>query len=107
MIALLGWVAWFTILFFIAKLFAITIPLVSFIFIIAVANVLASIPISIYGLGTREASLLWLFSLFTVETSKVISLSLFWFVIMWLTPSIIGTVVTFYESRKHPKSERV
>jgi len=105
-IAVLGWFIWFTILFFIAQLFAITVPWIYFIFIIAVANVLASIPISIYGLGIREASLFGLFSLFQVDASKVISLSLFWFVLMWLSPSIIGTIVTFYESKKHPKVQQ-
>jgi hypothetical protein len=105
-VAVIGWFIWFTILFYIAQLFDITVPWLSFVFIIAVANVLASIPISIYGLGTREASLLWLFSIFHVDVNKIISLSLFWFVLMWLSPSIIGTIVTVYESRKHPKIQQ-
>ena len=98
--ALLGWILWFIELFFIAQLFDIHIPFVSFLFIVAVTNVLASIPISIYGLGTREAALLWLFSLYEIPAENVISLSLFWFVLLWLMPSIIGAFVTLNETRK-------
>ena len=69
----------------------------------AVADVIASIPISIYGLGTREAALIPLFSMFstsTITNEQIVSLSLFWFVIIWLSPSVIGAVITAVETRK-------
>jgi hypothetical protein len=44
--------------------------------------VIASIPISIYGLGTREAALITIFSFFDVIPENVVILSLFWFVII-------------------------
>lgn len=101
-LAVLGWVAWFVILFFIAKLFAIHVPLLTFLFMISVVSVLASLPISIYGLGTREAAMIWMFSFYEIPVENIVSFSLFWFVILWLTPSIIGAIVTTFEGRTRP-----
>ena len=78
-----------------------SISYIDFILIIAVANVMASIPISIYGLGTREISLIGLFSIFGVTRESVIAFSLFWFVIMWLVPSIIGAGITILEGKQN------
>jgi len=100
----------FTMLFFIARLFEINIPFQYFILIMVVADVIASIPISIYGIGTREAALITMFSFpqltngVFVIPEQIISFSLFWFVIFWLTPSVIGAFFTFYESNfRHNK----
>ena len=101
MIAIFGWIIWFSELYFISKLFNINILYFHFILIIAVANVMASIPISIYGLGTREISLIGLFSIFGVTRESVIAFSLFWFVIMWLVPSIIGAGITILEGKQN------
>jgi uncharacterized protein (TIRG00374 family) len=99
-ISFFGWVIKYVELFFIAILFDFTVPFWYFIMIMAVGDVIASLPISIYGIGTREASLLPLFSMFAVTNDQIISLSLFWFVIIWLTPSIIGAFVTIRETKK-------
>jgi len=102
----------FTLIFFIAKLFDINIPFQYFILIMVVADVIASIPISIYGIGTREAALITMFSFpqltngVFVSYEQIISLSLFWFVIFWLTPSIIGVFVTLHESN-FKKSKKI
>ena len=96
-----GWVLSFMEVYIIAKfLFSIDVPLVYFILILAVGNVVASFPVTVYGLGTREAAFIALFSVFNVGREEIVSLSLFWFVVAWLIPSIIGAVVTFFESRK-------
>lgn len=105
-LSLTGWLLKFVLLYFVAKLFNISIPFVSFILMLAVADVIASIPISIYGIGTREAALITMFSVpqFTngamVSAEQIVSLSLFWFVIIWLIPSIIGAFVTLYETQR-------
>jgi len=90
-------------LYLISKLFNIEVSFFYFILIIVVADVIASIPISIYGLGTREATLISIFSFFNIIPEKVLSLSLFWFVIIWLTPSIIGAFITYFETKKFNK----
>jgi hypothetical protein len=99
MISIIGWIIRFSELYLVSMLFFINVPYLYFILIIAVANVVASLPISIYGLGTREASLITLFSIFNVVPENIVSLSLFWYVLVWLFPSILGAVVTIFESK--------
>ncbi len=99
-LSIFGWIIRFSELYLISKLFDIQVPYISFIFIISVAYVVASLPISIYGLGTREATLITLFSIFAVTSEKIISLSLFWFAVIWLLPSIVGAIITAFESKK-------
>lgn len=105
-LSLTGWLLKYIMLFFIAQLFGISITLFYFILIVAVADVFSSIPISIYGIGTREAALITMFSVprFTngliISVEQIVSLSLFWYVIIWLVPSIIGAVVTLHETQR-------
>jgi ubiquinone/menaquinone biosynthesis C-methylase UbiE len=66
----------------------------------AVGDVVASIPISIYGLGTREAALISMFSIYNVIPEKILAFSLFCVVIIWLFPSVIGVIVTAFETKK-------
>ena len=99
-ISIIGWIVRFAELFLISKLFSIDVPFVYFILIIAVANVIASLPITIYGLGTREASLITMFLFFEVIPEKVLGLSLFWFTIIWFSPSVIGAIITYFETKK-------
>jgi len=77
-----------------------------FILIIAIGNVVAYLPITIYGLGTREITTIRLFSIFNVVPEKIVSLSLFWFVITWLFPSLLMATVTVREGKwfDNPKS---
>ena len=103
-ISIFGWIVRFSILFLIAGMFSINVPFYYFILIIAVANVVASIPVTIYGLGTREAALISLFSVFNVIPEKILALSLFWFAVIWLFPSVIGAVITAVETKKLNKS---
>ncbi|MDG6229422.1 MAG: flippase-like domain-containing protein [Candidatus Thermoplasmatota archaeon] len=105
-LSLSGWMLKYIILYGLAQYFNIQIPFIYFILIMAVADVIASIPISIYGIGTREAALITLFSvprftngvLFSHE--HIVSFSLYCFIILWLIPSSIGMIITLSESRK-------
>jgi len=103
----LGWFLKYIIMFLIAKMFFIEVPIIAFICIIAISEVVSSIPISIYGLGTRDAALIYMFSFFGIAQEEVISLSLFWFVIFWLYPTTIGAFVTLYETRKFNKKVKL
>lgn len=106
-ISLFGWIIKYIELYFISRLFSIEVPFIYFILILAVGDVIASAPISIYGIGTREAALIPLFSMFSltfITNEQIVSLSLFWFVIIWLSPSIIGAFVTVSETKKLNKS---
>ncbi len=98
--SVIGWIVSFTELYLLSSLFKINVPYLPFILFIAMANVVAILPISIYGLGTREATLISLFSLYGVASEQIVSLSLFWFALIWLLPSIAGAAVTFHEHKK-------
>jgi uncharacterized protein (TIRG00374 family) len=102
-----SWFTFLTMMYFIAQLFAIHIPYITFIFMLAIAAAIATIPISVYGLGTRDITLIALFSLYNIPPENSISFSLFWFVIFWVTPSIIGAVVTVLESKKFPAGKNI
>jgi len=101
-----GWILKYFELYFISKLFMIDIPFASFILLFAVADVIASVPISVYGLGTREITLITMFSEFsstTISYEQIVSFSLFVFVIFWFVPSVFGGAITFFESNKTKK----
>ena len=98
-LSILGWILRFSELYLISKLFSIEVPYIYFILMVAIANVIASLPITIYGLGTREIAMISLFSIFNISPEKIVSLSLFWFVIIWLLPSIIGAAIAVKEGR--------
>jgi len=99
-ISIFHWSLRYVLMFFIAKLFSIEIPFIYFIMIMAVSEVIVSIPVSIYALGTRELSLITMFKLWDISNEQIVSFSLFWFLIIWVTPSIIGAFVTFFETKK-------
>jgi uncharacterized protein (TIRG00374 family) len=96
-VSILGWILRFSELYLISKLFSIEIPYIYFILMIAIANVVASLPVTIYGLGTREMTMISLFSIFGISPERIVSLSLFWFVIVWLFPSILGAAIAVKE----------
>ena len=104
-VSILGWILRFSELYLISKLFSIEIPYIYFILIIAIANVVASIPVTIYGLGTREMTMISLFSIFNISPERIVSLTLFWFVIIWLFPSILGAAIAVKEGRFINKSK--
>jgi uncharacterized protein (TIRG00374 family) len=96
-LSILGWLIQFFELYLISKMFSIEMNFLYFIAIISITNVITSLPITIYGLGTREITLISLFSIFNIMPEKIVSLSLFWFVILWLIPSILGGIITIRE----------
>ena len=102
LVSIVGWIVFFTELYFIAQLFDISVPFLSLFFILAIAASIAAIPISLYGLGTRDVALVALLSLYNVPPENCISFTLLWFTIFWVTPSIIGVVITLLEHQRLP-----
>ena len=98
-LSILGWIIRFSEFYLISKIFSIEVPYIYFILIVAIGNIVASLPITIYGLGTREIAMISLFSIFNVSPEKIVSLSVFWFVIIWLFPSILGAAIAVKENR--------
>lgn len=106
LVSFFSWFVFFTELYVIAQLFSIHVPYGTFVFMVAIAATIATIPISLYGLGTRDATLVGLLSLYNVPPENSVSFTLFWFVIFWITPSIIGAVITVLESKKLPARKK-
>ena len=76
---LLGCVVWiliYTQLYFFSRTFLINVPYLSFIILFPIATLVGLIPITIAGLGTREATAIILFSIFLVPPEKIISMSI-------------------------------
>ena len=58
--------------------------------ILPLGTLVSMIPISIGGLGTREVTLISLFALFNVSSTKVFSMSVINYFIVGVIPSIIA-----------------
>jgi|SRR3989344_1108956 len=88
---LLNWIVLYISTFFVGLSIGINIPLFYFLAILPIATFVGQIPITISGLGTREATLISLFSLFSVSATKVFSMSLINLFISGIIPGIIGS----------------
>ncbi len=99
-INILAWVSNYTVVYFIALSLGIDIKFIYFIAIYPIATLVAQIPITISGLGTREATLIWLFGLFGIGAVKVFSMSLMAIFIMAVLPSL-AAIVFILKRRKN------
>ena len=82
-------------------MFNVNIPLLYFICIIVISDIVAAIPISIYGIGLRDGALITLFyELYEISSPVILGLSMYWFVVFWVIPSVIGAFVTMFETKK-------
>ena len=73
----------------------IDIPIVYFFAIFPIGTIISLIPISINGLGTREAVLISLFGLFGVSAAKVFSMSIICLFITGILPAIPAIWLVF------------
>ncbi|MFH1485930.1 MAG: lysylphosphatidylglycerol synthase transmembrane domain-containing protein [Chloroflexota bacterium] len=81
--------------FFIGEALGMALPLLYFILLVPIVTLVELLPISILGLGTREYTVIWLFSSFGVSSEHAFSLSLLIFVTT-LTPLVIAGYVIMY-----------
>ncbi len=93
---IMSWIMIYTQTFFIAKALSINVPYFYFIIIFPIATLVTLIPITISGLGTREATLIGLFSIFNIAAAKVVSMSILG-VLMASIPAIIGFALSIRE----------
>ncbi len=77
--------------------FSIKIPFYVFLVFASIGTIIATIPISVSGLGTRELTLITLFSLYNIKPEAVVSMSLSSFFLIGLIESLIGLVFIFKE----------
>jgi len=82
----------------------IEIPYLVFIMLYPIANIIAFIPITSAGLGTREATLIFLFSFFGVSPEKVIVISLAGHLLTDMLTGSYGFILSVYDSRGNKKN---
>ena len=100
LLTIFSWIVLYLQTFIFAKAFHITsIPFYIFISLISIGTVVATIPISISGLGTRELTLINLFGLFNVNPEAVVSMSLVSFIAVGLIESSIGLFFMLKEGK--------
>lgn len=90
--------AWFLIYsqnYIIARALNINIRFYYFIFYFPIATIVGSIPITVSGLGTREAVLILLFSQFSVPVENIIALSLCGLILVSYVPALYGVFLSF------------
>jgi len=102
---LIAWIMNYVVVYFIALSLGIQIKFIYLLAIYPVATLVAQIPITISGLGTREATLIWLFGLFNVEAVKVFSMSFMGIFIMAILPSLFALFFILKKKNKIIKNE--
>ncbi|MCX6746824.1 MAG: lysylphosphatidylglycerol synthase transmembrane domain-containing protein [Candidatus Pacearchaeota archaeon] len=103
---LLNWVVAYSVMFFIGL--SIQINNVSFFYFLAllpIATLVAQIPITISGLGTRELTTISLFGLLGVQATKVFSMSIIGLVIGNIIPAVIGFFLSLINGKKTIKQK--
>lgn len=87
---IINWILIYLVVYFIGLSVGIELNFIFYLAILPIGTLVSMIPISIGGLGTREAVLISLFGLFGMAASKVFSMSLINFLIAGVIPAAIS-----------------
>jgi len=91
LITVFSWIFYYLQTFVIAKGLGINIPILYFAISVTIAGLITLIPVSISGIGTRDAALLALFIPFSITTEKIIAFSAL-ILLMSLITAVIGLI---------------
>jgi len=92
---LVNWIVIYSVSYVIALSLGIDVPFIYFLAIMPIGTLVAMIPVSINGLGTREAVLISLFGLFEISATKIVSMSILTLLIATIIPAIIASFFIF------------
>jgi uncharacterized protein (TIRG00374 family) len=98
LISFLAWLGVYTQNYFVALAFGVHVPYFYFITLFSIATVVTLIPITVSGLGTRELTLVGLFSIFGVAPEKVIVFSVV-SVLLAIVLSVFGGLFALKEGK--------
>jgi len=96
---LINWLVIYATTYFIGVSLGIELGFVFYLGILPLGTLVTLIPISINGLGTREAALISLFALFGVSAAKVFSMSVIGLLMAGIVPAVIGSFFIFRRGR--------
>jgi len=88
---IISWIVIYSISFFVGRSLGIELPFYIYLGVFPIATLISLIPISINGLGTREAALISMLSLFGVTAAKAFSMSIISFFITTIITAVIGS----------------
>ncbi len=91
------WILIYLVSYFIGLSLGINVPFYYFLAILPIATLIAQIPITINGLGTREVTLIGLFGLFGVSATKVFSMSILGIFLSGIFPCLIALFLIWKE----------
>ncbi len=90
---LFNWLLLYITTYFMGLSIGIDLPIIYFLALLPIGTIVAQIPISINGLGTREVTLISLFGFFGVAATKVFSMSLLSLFFSTIIPSVIAIIL--------------
>ncbi len=90
---IITWIAIYTQVFLVARAINMQVSYFTIIFMVPIATIIAEIPISIGGLGIREASLIGLLGVFGIPANEVMSMSIITLILGNLIPAILGLIL--------------
>lgn len=99
-INLINWVIIYLTTYAVGLSLGIDINFIYFLAILPISTLIAQLPITVNGLGTREAVMISLFGLFGVAGVKVFSMSLIGLILGGVFPALIGFFFIFKENGK-------
>ena len=97
--SLTNWIVLYSIFYFIGLSVGINVSFFYFLLFMPLTTFVGQIPITINGLGTREAAMISLFGLIGIPGTKIFSMSLINLVINGILPSIIGMILILREKK--------
>ena len=98
LVNLISWVFIYLVHYFIGLALGINLEMIHYLAIMPLGTLVSMIPISINGLGTREAALISLFAIFNIGAAKVFSMSILAHLIVGVIPSIIGIFLIYQKN---------
>ncbi|MBD3203422.1 flippase-like domain-containing protein [Candidatus Woesearchaeota archaeon] len=101
MLTFINWIILSIPIYILFKSYSAAVPFVFVVLISSIGNVVSLIPITVGGLGTKEAAWIYLFSIFNIEPEIVISVSLINLFLGNILMSILGFLIALKE--KSPK----
>lgn len=90
-------------MFFSGLSIGINVPFFYYLAILPIATLVAQIPITINGLGTREVTIIGLFGILGIEATKVFSMSIIGLFIGSIIPAMIGFILSLIDQKKEKK----
>ncbi len=103
---IINWIILYSIFFFIALSVGINISFIYFLLFMPIATFVGQIPITINGLGTREAVMISLFGIIGIEGAKIFSMSLINLMINGIFPASIGMLLMLRDKKNNGKGQR-